>query len=336
MSPNRVHTYLILLLVSAIWGVAGVVIKYTLFGFAPLIFLTYRFFLSTLVCLPMILVLRNQIPKDKKLLLEVLLYGFLTSSVALGLLFFGTEKTSAIDATLITATAPILIAVAGALFLNEHVTLREKIGIGIAFAGTTIAITEPLIHDGASFAGLSGNLLVLLSVIVSTITAVYAKILMRKDVDPLFATNISFVVGFLTIFPVTLFFYTPKEIIASVLSTQPSYHLGVLYMTFLSGILAYYLWHKAEKSIEVGEVGLIAYLYPVFGTPLAILWLKEKVSLPFILGAIVIAIGVAVAEIKTRKSLKSKKKTYGNYSNNFVLTGGSQKGYLNYWAKVRK
>lgn len=307
MNPYRSRAYLLLLIASIIWGIAGVVIKYTLYAFPTLIFLTYRFGIASVAAAVTFLLLGFRAPKDKKVLAYSLFYGFLTSTVALGLLFFGTEQTTAIDAILISATAPISIAAAGAFFLKEHVTAREKIGIGIAFAGTAVTILEPVIKSGGGFIGFGGNLLVFASVLVGTATAVLAKILLRKDLDPLYATNMSFIVGFLTIAPVAFLTYGPWEIVKIITSTPLSYQLGVFYMALISGTLAYILWHKAQKTIEVGEVGLFAYLYPVFGTPLAIVWLKEKISVPFLIGATIIAVGVAVAEYKKSRYNKALK-----------------------------
>lgn len=300
MNPARARAYIELLIVAAIWGVAAVVIKYTLGGFSPFIFLTYRFFISTIIAIAIFIFTGIKIPKDPKVLALTLFNGFLISTVSLGLLFLGADKTTSIDSNLISAMAPILIAVAGVFFLKEHVTKRESIGIIIALAGTLITIIEPSFLDGRS--GFYGNLLIFASVIVSAAVAVIAKLVLRKNVDAMFATNASFIVGFITLVPFTL-----PQILASkfrVITSVPlSFHLGVLYMAALSGILAYYLWHKAEKTIEVSEVNLIAYLYPIFGTPLSVLWLKEKITLPFIIGSVIIAIGVFLAEYKkARKS----------------------------------
>ncbi|PJA42810.1 EamA family transporter, partial [Candidatus Woesebacteria bacterium CG_4_9_14_3_um_filter_39_10] len=43
MNPHRLKAYILLLIVAVIWGIAGPVIKFTLGGFPPLLFLTYRF-----------------------------------------------------------------------------------------------------------------------------------------------------------------------------------------------------------------------------------------------------------------------------------------------------
>src|SRR4030042_4165458 len=297
MDPARGRAYIELLIVAIVWGAASPVIKYTLGGFSPAIFLTYRFFISAVLALIIFAITGFKFPKNPKTLALTLFNGFLISTVALGLLFLGTDKTTAIDSNLISTMGPITIAFAGVFFLKEHVTKREAIGILIALTGTLITIIEPVLKSGSGLGGLEGNLLVFASVIVATITAVLAKIVLRDNVDALFATNISFVVGFVTILPFGL-----PEILGSnfrILTSIPlSFHLGVFYMAILSGTLAYFLWPKAEKTIEISEVNLIAYLYPIFGTPLSVFWLREKITFPFIIGAVVIAVGVFLAEWK--------------------------------------
>lgn len=301
MNPVRTKAYLELLLVSVIWGVAGVIIKYTLGGFSPFVFLTYRFFISTVLAIFIFIIAGIKIPKDPRVLGLTIFNGFLISTASLGLLFLGANKTTSIDLNLISAMAPIMIAAAGIIFLKEHVTGREKVGIAIAFTGTIITIIEPILKMNGGVGALEGNLIIFVSVLVSVASAVLAKKVMRNEVDALTATNLSFIVGFITILPFGL-----PQILTSrfqILSSVPlSYHLGVFYMALLSGTLAYYLWHKAEKSIEVSEVNLIAYLYPVFGTPLSVLWLKEKITLPFMIGSIIIAIGVILAQWKKKQA----------------------------------
>jgi len=69
-------------------------------------------------------------------------------------------------------------------------------------------------------------------------------------------------------------------------------------MALLSGNLAYYLYVRAQKTIEVSEAVLFNYLQPLFTIPLAIFWLGESLSTSFIIGAIIIAFGLVIAEYK--------------------------------------
>jgi drug/metabolite transporter (DMT)-like permease len=299
MNPVRKRAYIELLVVSLIWGLAAPIIKYTLGGFSPAIFLTYRFFISAVIASIFFIIIGLKLPKDKKTLGFVILNGFLITTVGLGLLFLGADKTSSVDSNLISAMAPVTIAIAGVLFLKERVTKRESLGLLIALAGTFLTILEPVFRNHGGFGGLEGNLLVFASVMITTITAVLAKKLLRNGVDAITATSLSFIVGFVSLAPFTLpsIFASNFQLLTSVPLT---YHLGVFYMAVLSGTLAYILWHKAEKSIEIGEVGFFAYLYPIFGTPLSVIWLGEKITSPFVIGVIVIIIGVVLASWKKR------------------------------------
>ena len=299
MNPARIRAYLMLLIVSAIWGIATPVIKYTLEGFSPLLFLTYRFGISTIVALILFVIFGLHIPKSKKTFLLVLFYGFLTSTVSLGLLFFGLNDTTVLDTSLITLASPLIISTAGVIFLNEKITRREKIGMAIAVFGTLLTVIEPILQNENTTLKLSGNILILGYVSITVIATVIVKKLLQSGVKPLVLVNFSFIIGFLTLLPFALL--TNKNIVQSILSIGFNYHLGVFYMALISGSFAYFLSTKAQKTIEIGEQALFAYLYPIFSLPLAIIWLDEKITPTIIIGGVIIVIGVAIAEIKKKR-----------------------------------
>lgn len=298
MNPHRLRAYFELLIATAVWGFATPVIKFTLAGLSPLLFLTYRFGISSIVAV--ILEAKNgiKIIKNPGLLFFLVIYGLLTSTIGLGLLFLGLDKTTAIDGTLIASTGPIFITIAGSIFLNEHVTKREKIGITIAFLGTLITVIEPILKFNDGHGALTGNILIILSVIVGALVAIMTKKLLRDGVSPLSISNYSFIVGFVSILPLALSSYSPTGLLTMFLAIPAPYLLGLLFMALISGNLAYWLSNKAQKTIEVSEASLFGYLYPVFATPLAVIWLKETITTPFIIGAVVITIGVLIAEVK--------------------------------------
>jgi len=306
MNPARTRAYIGLLIVTAIWGLAGPIIKYTLGGFDSLSFLTYRFAISTMVALISFAVLGIHIPKDKNTFWNLMAYGFLTSTVSLGLLFFGLENTTVLDMSLITLANPLLISIGGVMFLGEHITKKEKLGMGIAFAGTLLTVIEPLIQNGGSEIRLSGNIFIVGYLIATAWATVMAKRLLREGVRPETMTNSSFIIGLISLLPFLIL--RPGFSLNALYQVPFTYHLGVVYMAILSGSLAYYLYEKAQKTIEIGEASVFSYLYPLFSMPLAVLWLGEKVTPMFIVGAGIIALGVAIAEIKKKRYNTSSNK----------------------------
>ncbi len=303
---HRFTAYFLLLIVSIIWGVAGPVIKFTLGSFPPIIFLTYRFALASALGATLWAIRPPKFRADANTIPHIILHSVLAVPLGLGLLFFGFDKTSSLSGTVISATGPIMIAIAGMLILKEHITKPERIGILLALLGTFIVSVGPMLGgNGHAIISFEGNLLIIASLTADAIATVIAKVSLRDRVPAIALTNISFMIGFICFLPFLLASYSFNEIIIAITSAPFSAHLGVFYMAFISGTLAYTLQKIAMKTIEVGEVAVFNYLFPLWAAPLALWWLGEKITLPFVIGAAVIATGVVIAEHKRRMHTKT-------------------------------
>lgn len=298
ISKHRLKAYIYLSLVALIWGVAGPIIKFTLGGISSLPFLVYRFGLSSIAALITFKFISIKHIKISQWLL-IIIYGLFASTFSLLFLFLGLEKTTMLDTALITTLNPLLISIAGALVFKDKITSREKFGTFIVVLGTIIAVIQPLLEK-ENLSQLQGNIFVVFYLLTNTIAALLAKKLTKMDISPIFAANFSFIIGFLTIFPLAII--NNPNTLNSIFQLDIKYHLGVWFMALMSGNLAYSLWVKGQKSIEVSEASLFTYLQLLFSTPLAIIWLGEKTNPTFLVGAFLILAGVIIAETKKRTS----------------------------------
>ena len=309
MNSHRLTAYLYMLIVSVIWGFAGPIIKFTLHDFPPLVFLSYRFAISSAIAF---IYFSYAKPKFsvKTNWGQIFLYSFLGVTLGLGLLFFGFDKTTSLTGSLLSASAPIMVVIAGAIFLHERVSKHEKTGITIAFLGTLFIVLAPFLvtRAGGALGNVEGNVLIMLSILVDTFASILVKFIVRKHTSPETLTHISFIFGFLTLFPIAIAFHSIDGILLVIRSASLSAHLGVWYMALLSGTLAYTLRNKAIKSIETGETAVFTYLYPLWAAPLAFYWLGETVNGYFWVGALIIAVGVILAEYKRRTKKPQKRK----------------------------
>ncbi len=233
--------------------------------------------------------------------------GLLGSSVNLGLLFYGYDMSNVLDASIIGNSAPIFVVLGGAVFLKEKVTKKEIAGIIITMIGTVIVAVEPIL-TGSSLDERSviGNILIILANVAWVFYIVISKKELHRKTDILFMTTYMFFLGFITCLPFAVFETQGFVNLLLLISTAPFLaHLGVWYMAVLSGSLAYFLYQEGQKKIEASEATLFGYLSPLFAAPLAVFWLKEKITLPFIIGTAIIMLGVFVAEV--RKGFKLKK-----------------------------
>src|SRR4030067_2503888 len=186
MNPHRLHAYILLLIVTVIWGAESSVIKFTLEGIGPVSFLVYRFAISSLVALFAVKSIINIFHhiKSGKEWLGIILFCFLSTTFALGFLFLGLEKTTVVNSSLLTLAGPLLTILAGEFFLKEHITHREKIGISIAFAGTLLTLIEPIIESNGKIGNFEGNLLIILYLVGDITSVIFLKKIIRNNVSP--------------------------------------------------------------------------------------------------------------------------------------------------------
>jgi len=309
MSERRLRAYLLLLIATTVWALAGPVIKFTLSEISPFNFLFYRFGISSLISLGLLTKGKIRLPKKRQNLWLLFWCGMFGNAIALGLLFVGLDMTTVLDASIIESTIPLVVAAMGVRLMNDRITRREKIGTAIALMGTIITIIGPLLGDGGTvrvgyLERFTGNALILLFVMADSYSFILAKRLTRRRVKPEVITNFSFVIGLGAMVPMVLVTGGVGKLWGEISEMSLSHHVGVWYMAMLSGTLAYWLWTKGQKTIEVSEAALFRYLIPILAAPVAILWLKEELTVHFVLGAAVIARGVIIAEYKRREKGK--------------------------------
>lgn len=309
MDKNRLSAYLSLIITSIIWGIASPVIKYTLGFIQPFSFLFWRFLITALFFLPIFLIYKKKksIKLSPRKIVKLSILGFLGTTLSLGLLFVGYQYTTAIDGSLIYSLAPLIVVIGGAIFLKEEITKTEKVGTFIAFLGSVIIVIQPILEGGAfAFKNTYGNILVLVSAVA---WAVYCLLVrqfeFKEKTDPFILTAIGFFAGFATIIP----FFLWEQSTNNQLLTISNYAIpGILYMSLLSSVVAYFTYNLGYSLIEASEATIFDYLKPVFATPVAILWLGEKITSCFLLGAGIIALGVFFTEHRPRHLVPKPKK----------------------------
>lgn len=300
MNPRRLHAFILLTIVSIIWGVAGPVIKLTVKEIPPFIFLSYRFLISTLIAIPVLYFTKFKFSKNPATNFKIFLAGFLNTTGALGLLFYGASKTTLLQMSLITAFGPILSVIAGYLFLHDRITLKERIGIIIAFFGSMLVVVEPFFEGSKVDGNFYGNLGVFGYILFTTISGVLIKQILRDGINPVGLTNLSFIIGLITVVPIMLFLYSPNQILNSTFHVPVIYHAGVWYMALISGTFAFSLQNIAQKSIELSELAVFMYLYPILSGILAILLLHDRFTIYTATGSVLTTTGIIISEVKKR------------------------------------
>lgn len=311
MQNQKLTAYILLLITAAIWGTGGVIIKYTLDFITPFSFLFWRFFITSIVSIPLFIWYLKKHPLSLNWIPKITILAMVGTVINLVFIFFGFQKTSAMEGTLLTSISPIFIVIGSVLFLKERLSRRGQIGVAIALAGTVITILEPLIVEGFSKgeSPLIGNLLLLGANISWMIFVVLSKYWENNGLKPFHLVAISSFIGLVCFAPAALFEHILlAKPYSELLEIPQQAIMGIFYMAILASLVAYSTYTLALSKIDASEASLFHYLNPVFATPIAALWLGEKITATFLLGALIIGIGISLAEYN--KSFFTKLHSY--------------------------
>lgn len=279
---------LALIIVNIIWGASFPIYKWSLDYIPPFTFIVIRFLGAALILLPFAYKRLKIAKEDYR---NLILISFIAITIQIPLLIFGLKLTPSINAPIIIATAPLIIIAASIIFLNEKLKLKVLGGTLISLAGVLLIILRPIIETGGITGSVMGNLMIF----GFTLCFVAQSILLRKLTvrnDPLGVTVWMFLIGIIPLIP----FMLNELQTYSISSISPQGLLGVGFGVFFAAALAHIGWAYGLKYIKASEAGIFSYIEPISTVFVAIPLLGEKITYAYILGSILVFIGIFIAE----------------------------------------
>lgn len=280
------------------WGVAAPIVKVALNTLSPATFIFMRLILSLLILAPFTF---NRLRKQhfvKSDWPKILLFAILGITLNIGLYFWGLSYTSVIDTSVISATTSIFTALAAYLFLKEKISRLVAVGIALSFAGTVVIILQPILEQGLfHIQNLFGNILVLLATWAWVAYTILNKEISQKY-DSMVLTYLSFSIGAVTFLP-----FAARDIFnpGFYQSLTPFLIFAILFETIFATVLTYSLFTWGLKYVSATAAGIISYLNPIVAILASIVFLGEKLTFSFIVGAVLVIIGLFVSEARHPK-----------------------------------
>ena len=78
--------------------------------------------------------------------------------------------------------------------------------------------------------------------------------------------------------------------------------LAIIYMGSALSVVAYVLWYWAIRHHDVSRIAPFHNFQPVIATVVAYYWLDEAISGNFVLGGLLVILGVLVVELMSNRS----------------------------------
>ena len=276
---------------ASIWGGMYVVSKVVLDVIPPFSLVTLRLLLGILA-LYVVVVLRKSAKPYQKQIFGIFGVGFVGYGVSLSLQFVGTKLSTASNGALLTSATPAFVLVFAAILLGEKITSRKLLALTIATLGV-LAVVDPRAAQLSSSL-FWGNV----SLIMAGITWALYSVLVRKisrTADVLTISLIAFTGGLPVSLPMGAWEMSTQGIGGITLGIVG----GVLFLGIISTALAMYLWNSAFAILDAGIASLTFFAQPVVGTILGAWLLKETITPLFLVGGVLIGLGLVIASVNT-------------------------------------
>lgn len=293
-TAGKTHPYFILLIFIIIHQIFGAmafpISKYGLAFIEPFTFAFYRFLLSTLLLLLVVMFRKKLNRVEKKDYIKIAALGFIIIPFNQAMYLWGQSLTAANHGSILFATSPIWILIGASIHLNERPTMRRVIGIIAAVAGVIYIMMTGAMDFGTEY--LLGDIIILFAVIAWAYYTIFGKDIVRKY-GALRVTAYAFSFGTLLYFPFGLY----KAIIFDYSSVPVGAWWSIIYMAIGMSVFAYVIWYWLLKYYDASRLAVYQNLQPLLATTVAFVWLGEPIGWAFVIGGFAVLGGVIIAEI---------------------------------------
>ena len=219
-----------------------------------------------------------------------LFLGFTGYLLSVGGSYQGLRLTTATNAALLNAASPIAIALLAAIFLREKMSARMLLGIVISIVGVGVIVARGSWQVITASAYNPGDLIIVATLFAWGIYTTYGRHLMQV-VSPLAATTYAYIAG--ATYLLIACWLTEWEG-WQVAETRWDSWLAVAYQSTL-GTFAHFWYYQAVEILGPSRAGVFINLVPVMAIGIAYVFLDEALTLPHLVGGLIVLVGVGVA-----------------------------------------
>jgi len=287
---EKAWAYVAFAIVCVVWGTTYLAIRVALDTIPPLLLTGLRFTAAGLIMVLVAKLRGEQLPRDRRSLLNLALVGFLMVGVGNLAVVWAEQWVPSGLAALLVATAPFWMAIIEMFRKQgERLDLRGGVGMAIGFIGVALLVSPG--GSGAwSIGFVLGALAIQLGGMCWQLGSAHGKynlkhvpLMASAALQMLFGGLIVTVAG-LAAGEAPRFAVTPRSLAA------------LAYLTIFGSVIAYSAYVFALAHLSTTKTALYAYVNPIVAVFLGWLILREPLTPLSIVAMVIILAGVALVQ----------------------------------------
>ncbi len=300
-----VNNFILLIILSAIWGSAFFAIKVGLSDFSPIGVASLRLIIASIFLLFLFYVQKKQIVFSKEILFLLVIIGIIGNFVPFFLISWAEQFIPSSTAGMLMAIGPIItLVMSHFLTKNEKFSLMKIISITIGLVGV-IFIFNINSFDNL-FSNTSVEIYAKLLVVLAAFGYMFSNIIAYEKLSNIDSFSITtFATTFGAIFSLPFFVYDIGiNNFEYVFNYKSSY--AIVYLGIFPTAIAFQFRYYITKTSGPVFLSYVAYLIPVFAVIWGYILLSEKIGINSLIGIFLILLGVYLGQNKLVTKIPNK------------------------------
>ncbi len=284
--------YAAFVLLCFVWGSTWLVIKVGYGGLGPFNVAALRFFISGLLMVPLVPMLGARWPRGRNEWRLVVFVGIVLFGVDYGLIYWGEQWLDSGLTAVLFAVLPIVTALMAHVYLRgERLTISKFTGTLLAFAGVAMLFADNLQLDAS-------KTWPMLAVIFSTVCAGASSVATKRYGNALHPAA----------------FNAPAMLVGGACLALASVIAGdglhapsdlqtwgaILYLAVAGSVVTFLIFFWLLKTWSATTLSFISVFTPITALALGYIVLHERPTAWTALGAVVVLMGVVLAQVRKR------------------------------------
>ena len=300
-----VNNFILLVILSAIWGSAFFAIKVGLNDFSPIAVASLRLIIASFFLLFLFYIQKKKILFSKEVLFLLVIIGIIGNFIPFFLISWAEQFIPSSTAGMLMAIGPIItLIMSHFLTKNEKFSLMKFISIITGFVGVIFIFNINSLENLFSYSSL--DILAKLLVILAAFGYMFSNIIAYEkltDIDSFSITT--FATTFGAIFSLPFFIYD-----AGVNNFNYDFNYNSAYAIIYLGIfptaIAFQFRYYITKTSGPVYLSYVAYLIPVFAVIWGYILLSENIGINSMIGIFLILLGVYLGQNKLVSKIRKK------------------------------
>lgn len=271
---------------AAMWSSAFTSARIIVEFAPPLTALAFRFLISGIIGVGVAVLLGQSMRLTRRQWIGVLIFGVCQNAIYLGLNFVAMQTIEASLAAIIASTMPLLVALAGWLFMGQRVRPMGITGLIAGVVGVSLIMGARL-QGGVDMFGLILCVIGVVSLTIATLAVIGAS----SGGNVLMIVGLQMLVGSAMLWGPALALETFDVMWNWQLIT------AFIYTTLVPGLLATWVWFKLVGRIGMVKASTFHFLNPFLGVATAAVLLGERLGMIDVIGVVIIAGGILAVQL---------------------------------------